>query len=274
MMKTKARGCELCGQEAFLHCAADSAFLCFDCDARVHQANFLVARHLRQTLCCQCKCLTGKFVSGERSPLLSQPICPSCSNENLVGAATIASSATSSDCISSTESSAATAIKKTIRSKRTIEQRKRVNTSSSSVSDISGEISSTPPRLTGDIISKNKKRDKMADSKAEGIFVIWCKRMGLSGNSVISLARQALDLCLKRSTVLPFRVSLAASFWLGLRMCGDRSLGTWQNLRKLETVSGVPAKLIVAVETKLARAMTLRRTSRQDLEEGSAEWNV
>lgn len=43
-------GCELCGGVAAVHCAADSAFLCAPCDAKVHGANFLASRHLRRRL--------------------------------------------------------------------------------------------------------------------------------------------------------------------------------------------------------------------------------
>ncbi|KAL9462776.1 hypothetical protein AB3S75_000725 [Citrus x aurantiifolia] len=241
------RACELCSQEAALHCASDEAFLCFDCDDRVHKANFLVARHVRQTLCSQCKSLTGKFISGERSSSSLEPICPSCCSST---------TSTSSDCISSTESSAAEKMGR---------ERKRVRACSSSVSDISGE-----------------KAAAVADSKAEGIFAIWCRRLGLNGNNsncnsvvVVSLASRALGLFLERTTALPLRACLAASFWFGLRMCGDKTVATWPNLRRLEAISGVPAKLIVAVEGKIARVMAVRRRRpRQVLEEGWAECNV
>ncbi|VAI92615.1 unnamed protein product [Triticum turgidum subsp. durum] len=39
--------CALCGAPADVHCAADAAFLCAPCDARVHGANFLASRHRR-----------------------------------------------------------------------------------------------------------------------------------------------------------------------------------------------------------------------------------
>ncbi|KAJ1260232.1 hypothetical protein BS78_10G216400 [Paspalum vaginatum] len=42
--------CELCGAPAAVHCAADAAFLCAACDAKVHGANFLASRHLRTRL--------------------------------------------------------------------------------------------------------------------------------------------------------------------------------------------------------------------------------
>ncbi|KAL6888437.1 hypothetical protein ACP4OV_009463 [Aristida adscensionis] len=42
--------CELCGGAAAVHCAADAAFLCLRCDARVHGANFLASRHLRRRI--------------------------------------------------------------------------------------------------------------------------------------------------------------------------------------------------------------------------------
>ncbi|KAL5207231.1 hypothetical protein ABZP36_031666 [Zizania latifolia] len=43
-------GCELCGGVAAVHCAADNAFLCVSCDAKVHDANFLASRHCRLRL--------------------------------------------------------------------------------------------------------------------------------------------------------------------------------------------------------------------------------
>ncbi|RLM54547.1 hypothetical protein C2845_PM10G18130 [Panicum miliaceum] len=42
--------CELCGAPAAVHCAADAAFLCAACDAKVHGANFLASRHRRTHL--------------------------------------------------------------------------------------------------------------------------------------------------------------------------------------------------------------------------------
>ncbi|OQU76824.1 B-box zinc finger protein 32 [Sorghum bicolor] len=44
------RCCELCGAPAAVHCAADAAFLCAACDAKVHGANFLASRHHRTRL--------------------------------------------------------------------------------------------------------------------------------------------------------------------------------------------------------------------------------
>ncbi|KAM0991481.1 hypothetical protein ACFX2C_009858 [Malus domestica] len=54
-MKKLFRACELCDQEASFYCPSDSAFLCSRCDAHVHQANFLVALHVRHPLCSNCK---------------------------------------------------------------------------------------------------------------------------------------------------------------------------------------------------------------------------
>uniref|UniRef100_A0A2P2R0T3 Secreted protein n=1 Tax=Rhizophora mucronata TaxID=61149 RepID=A0A2P2R0T3_RHIMU len=70
--------------------------------------------------------------------------------------------------------------------------------------------------------------------------------------------------------MLPLRVSLAASFWFGVRLCGAKSVSTWQNLRRLEELSGVPAKLIAAVELKLERVSRVG-TARPDTKEGWAE---
>ncbi|TQD90648.1 hypothetical protein C1H46_023795 [Malus baccata] len=53
-MKKLFRACELCDREASFYCPSDSTFLCSRCDARVHQANFLVACHVRHLLCFSC----------------------------------------------------------------------------------------------------------------------------------------------------------------------------------------------------------------------------
>lgn len=96
---------------------------------------------------------------------------------------------------------------------------------------------------------------------------------------VLSRATHALGcLCSGRmGKVVPSRVSLAASFWFGVRLCGDTSASTLHNLKKVEQLSGVPAKVIVAVESKLQHALRARRRFGQsrhdmeDLEEGWAE---
>ncbi|XP_066317945.1 B-box zinc finger protein 32-like [Miscanthus floridulus] len=76
--------CELCGGAAAVHCAADSAFLCLRCDAKVHGANFLASRHLRRRL----------------------PHSPAGADS---GGASSASSASSSSCVSTADSAESTA---------------------------------------------------------------------------------------------------------------------------------------------------------------------
>ncbi|CAM6112174.1 unnamed protein product [Calypogeia fissa] len=56
--------CELCGKIATIHCGADDAELCWTCDAEVHGANYLVARHLRSVLCSCCSAETECQTSG------------------------------------------------------------------------------------------------------------------------------------------------------------------------------------------------------------------
>lgn len=246
----KARVCELCSEEASLYCASDAAFLCLDCDAKVHQANFLVARHLRQPLCSKCNQVSAVL------PLPLRPICSSCLPEkSSVDDHTLSSSSSSAYCVSSTES-CATATKTKTKTKREKVSKRCV---SSTVTEVSGgEVAYTPARLS-------------LSAKAEGIMVIWCGKLGVNGNLVVPSATRALGFCLSRWTVLPFRVSVAASFWLGMRFCGDKSLSMWQNMRRLEEVSGVPAKLILAAEAKLARAVMARTRARRVLEERWAE---
>ena len=76
------KGCELCGKVAGMYCESDEASLCWDCDEKVHGANFLVARHSRALLCQVCQSLTPWKASGSKlSPTVS--VCESCvHNEN------------------------------------------------------------------------------------------------------------------------------------------------------------------------------------------------
>lgn len=77
MGKGKGSKCELCGDQAALRCEADSANLCYKCDAHVHGINFLVARHVRVVLCCRCHQYTKITVSGS-SPHAGQSFCCAC----------------------------------------------------------------------------------------------------------------------------------------------------------------------------------------------------
>lgn len=56
--------CELCKNPARAYCESDQASLCWDCDAKVHGANFLVARHSRTLLCDACQSPTPWKASG------------------------------------------------------------------------------------------------------------------------------------------------------------------------------------------------------------------
>ncbi|GAB4831077.1 hypothetical protein Ancab_005087 [Ancistrocladus abbreviatus] len=69
--------CELCINPAMVHCESDQASLCWECDSKVHSANFLVAKHSRTLLCQVCQSPTPWTGSG---PRLSQTItvCQSC----------------------------------------------------------------------------------------------------------------------------------------------------------------------------------------------------
>ncbi|GAV71175.1 zf-B_box domain-containing protein [Cephalotus follicularis] len=58
--------CELCKFPARAYCESDEASLCWDCDAKVHGANFLVARHSRSLLCQACQSPTPWRASGAK----------------------------------------------------------------------------------------------------------------------------------------------------------------------------------------------------------------
>ncbi|CAL9174155.1 unnamed protein product [Musa hybrid cultivar] len=69
--------CELCDRPARMLCESDQASLCWECDARVHGANFLVARHTRCLLCRSCQSPTPWRAEGARlGPTVS--VCERC----------------------------------------------------------------------------------------------------------------------------------------------------------------------------------------------------
>ncbi|KAK1368481.1 B-box domain protein 31 [Heracleum sosnowskyi] len=64
-----------------MFCESDQASLCWHCDAEVHSANFLVAKHTRTLLCQSCQALTPWTGSGPKlGPTLS--VCESCVHNN------------------------------------------------------------------------------------------------------------------------------------------------------------------------------------------------
>lgn len=109
------------------------------------------------------------------------------------------------------------------------------------------------------------------DSKVEGVLVNWCRKMAVDERrlrQVVPTAMELLGDCFGKITIIPFRVSLTTSFWVALRVCSGGS--TCRDLRRLEQISGVPAKLVLTTESRLARGLK-RRRSRDDHVEGWAE---
>ncbi|KAF8389421.1 hypothetical protein HHK36_026116 [Tetracentron sinense] len=253
----KARVCELCNGEVFLYCTSDSAFLCWKCDARVHEANFLVARHVRRTVCSRCKGFDGNTVSGVGIHYL-QSICRSClpdpNNDDL--------DSSSSTCAESFTTAPEKKIKSDHRKTRKI-------ACSSSVTEVSGDDDANfPAKFSGEDPSKKKKRGK--NLKAEMVFSKWCRKLGVKKSCGVAVA--ALRVCRRELTDLPFQVSQASAFWFTLKVCEGRSMSTCQNLKRLEEISGVPAKQILSGEAMLSRFLKIRKPKPQrDLEEGWAE---
>lgn len=56
----------MCGEAAWVYCESDEANLCWECDAKVHGANFLVAKHSRCSLCRVCNALTPWKATGSQ----------------------------------------------------------------------------------------------------------------------------------------------------------------------------------------------------------------
>uniref|UniRef100_A0A1J3HUR6 B-box zinc finger protein 32 n=1 Tax=Noccaea caerulescens TaxID=107243 RepID=A0A1J3HUR6_NOCCA len=142
---------------------------------------------------------------------------------------------------------------------------------SSSASSCCSELSSTTRNSR--VVNRARRREKRvkAVAVADGVFVKWCDKLGLDGelrNDVVSYASLALAAVEKQRSTK--KVILAAAFWFGVR--NSRKKMTWPSLKKVEDVTGVAAGMIIAVESKLARAVTMQlRRLRVDSEEGWAE---
>ncbi|KAI4319834.1 hypothetical protein MLD38_033387 [Melastoma candidum] len=72
------RACALCKETARAFCESDQASLCWSCDAKVHGANFLVARHSRTLLCYSCQSPTPWKASGPKLGGHTVSFCDSC----------------------------------------------------------------------------------------------------------------------------------------------------------------------------------------------------
>lgn len=288
-----SRSCELCNGEATVYCPSDIAFLCWRCDAKIHDANFLVARHLRNAICSKCKGFTGLRLSGPVPPSYSviNIHCSSCCSPSQFSSSSSSSSSSArvSSTISASSSSSAT---------KKIDSRKfnsyycfyyysggQVITpqNKSSRNKTSAGSSSSSSKTSRRWLSR---LPSQLDFKAEAIFVNWCRRLGrpVPGDveaAVLLMSRKALSICWDyMAAALPFRLCLAASLWFGFRFCGDRSFSAWQLLKGLEEISGIPAKLISAAESKLESILfksklstrkLRRQTQPHQLEEGWGE---
>lgn len=70
-----------------MYCAADNAHICWSCDAKVHGANFLVARHTRSVLCKTCGISTTRRTTGA-NPTPLTGLCSGCLQGEVQGECT------------------------------------------------------------------------------------------------------------------------------------------------------------------------------------------
>ncbi|XP_074560745.1 B-box zinc finger protein 32-like [Curcuma longa] len=95
--------CELCGCGASLYCDSDEALLCWSCDASVHGANFLVARHVRRVACAECRAVdAGACVVSGAVVRPFRSLCSHCDGAE----------PSSSSCLSAAESTTASRLEK------------------------------------------------------------------------------------------------------------------------------------------------------------------
>ncbi|XP_006351949.1 B-box zinc finger protein 21-like [Solanum tuberosum] len=74
------KNCELCNGLARIYCESDHANLCWDCDLKVHSANFLVAKHSRSLLCNVCQSPTVWSATGAKIGR-TVSVCERCVND-------------------------------------------------------------------------------------------------------------------------------------------------------------------------------------------------
>lgn len=77
-MVVEMQKCVLCKVPARTFCEPERASLCWDCDAKVHGANFLAARHSRILLCHACRSPTPWRASGARLNSTTVSVCDDC----------------------------------------------------------------------------------------------------------------------------------------------------------------------------------------------------
>ena len=135
----KVRACKLCSEEALLYCASDFAFLCFRCDAKVRQANYLVAHHVRQVLCFKCEAFSDHQISDAGNDRLQQYYCLACLPKDEFGS-DYNSSASPLDCVLSSESCTTSPKRVELEDWSEDEKKKKVakRSISSSVMEVSG----------------------------------------------------------------------------------------------------------------------------------------
>lgn len=78
------KNCELCNRLARIYCESDHANLCWDCDLKVHSANFLVAKHSRSLLCHVCQSSTAWSAAGAKIGRTAS-VCERCVNDEGTG---------------------------------------------------------------------------------------------------------------------------------------------------------------------------------------------
>ncbi|KAL6874148.1 hypothetical protein ACP4OV_014230 [Aristida adscensionis] len=103
-------------------------------------------------------------------------------------------------------------------------------------------------------------------ARAEAVLEEWAKRMGLAAGDArgrAAAAARALRAC-GGPRVLPPRVAMAAALWSEAAAAAGRG----EALRRLEACAHVPARLVVAVASSMARARARRRRPPRPAVEG------
>lgn len=306
MGKGKGPKCELCCNDAALHCQADSASLCYKCDANVHGVNFLVARHVRVVLCSGCYHHTERNVSGA-TPNADQSFCCACCKSQDIEQTSLCNSTAESafagplSAVSSEHSKGLDvgidcslfhgsrfgegnlkACSREGDNQRTgAAERSEVSINAWSYNDGVSTTSSLGNSQTVDnkpqVESHNKETGLLhrrsgprvlnAEMKVEIVFRKWFRHLNLRNPSTVPLAMDLMEKGLQKLGALSRqKIKICLAASFWLAATLCEKQNHLPPVKRLEECSGIPSKLILLAESRLGRILRLKMQ-----EEGSAE---
>lgn len=109
-------------------------------------------------------------------------------------------------------------------------------------------------------------------SAAVRVFERWGEAMGVRRCADVAARAMGAACGGGMAAALPMRAAMAAAMWFAVRVCCDRGTCEGMLMRRLERCSGVPRRLIVFYEARIARAVGRWRRRRQAVASAEEGW--